>query len=367
MIDTEIVGDPVNIRAWASWLRTGLKAGLDDTSDSTVKARKVARDGWHGEGGEAYLAYNQKLVEATDTQEKRVGRGAKALGDLAGELTSAQGRMTALRTRATNGGLTVTGFVIEAPADVPAEVVEPGSPEEAAHNAAVDQVTLYDTLADDAVKVRNDYADWVDATMPAAVSDAEEDDAIRNLVTFIKAQYPDLVELTAVGLASLASLLKDKRAKFLRDSRRSGDPRKRARVKSPRGTQYADDLAKRSKFLDRLSKLFGKAGLPLAVGAGVYEGVTTGDWVKPVLTVGGGIAAGALVAAGLASLPVTLPAAAVTGIVVVGAGVASWGIGELYDKFEVKDKIDDFGGWSKDKLEDVGGAISGGWDKVTPW
>ncbi|MBM9459038.1 hypothetical protein JK386_03920 [Nocardioides sp. zg-536] len=347
MIDISIDGSPENITAWASWLRDSLRATLDDTSDDTAEVRRKARDGWHGDGGEAYLDYNRELVEGTDSHERRVGRGARALDDLAAALSGAQDAMAALRTRAVEGGLVLRGETIDAPAA----------------GVRTDPEDLYDVLAEEAAAVRAGYREWLESNLPAAVSDAEQDDDLDRLVKLIKARYPDLTQVAGLGLNALGEALRNRRAQYLRDSRRSGDPRKRARPKTPEGRRHVEDLTRRSRLFDRVGALLRKASLPLAIGGGIHEGITTGDWVRPAVVIASGMAAGAAVPVLFAGAP-----AFAVGLAAVGASIAvASAAAYLYDTFEVRDKIEDASTWLKGRASAGGGLIASGWDKVTPW
>lgn len=371
MIDTALDGDAANLRAWATWLRSTLGDQLEESGDLAVRARSVARDGWHGEGGAAYVTYNRAVVLATDDHQRRVVRGAQALDDLAAALGRAEREMGALRVRAVQGGLSVTGSIIHAPTAAPGGVFEPGSEAESAHRDAVARVELYDALLDEAQQVREHRESWVDAHLPADVEDAEDDDDLRKLVSVIKAHYPDLAEGAGIGLNALAAALRAQRRRFLHQGRRSGDPRIRNQHRTPRGSQHVDDLARRSRLLEGLGKLFGKAALPLAVGVGVYEGATTGDWVKPVLVIGAGLAVAALVPPTVVSLSATAPVAVVAALSLAAAIAASAGIEKLYEEFEVRsridDAVDDAGSWAEDRWRDVEKGASRMWDTVTPW
>lgn len=384
MIETEVEGKPGDVRSAATWLRETLQDRVADSADRTNAGRQLAASEWEGSDGTAYRAYAKSVVTICDDHASRVGRAATSFDSYAARLDRMKSTMRGLRGEASSGGLTVSGTVISTPPDVPATVVQPGSPEETEHLAGVAKVDLYDRLAGDAATARTDFDLWIQANLKAAVTDAEDSSAADQAFDQVQAQFPSMLNnlgtgIAGYGLGKIASDYQGLARELKRKSRVSGDPRVRGSADTPSGKSKIDDLLKRSTGLGKLGKLMGPAGILLDVYLGYRDYQETGDWKRAALTTGGSIAVG-VGAAGLVALGVvTAPAwLVIGGTVVVGAAVSA-GIGYVYDHW------DDISGWTGDRWDDTkdlaedawDGAkdlatgakdkVGGAWDAVTPW
>jgi len=373
VIETKIEGDPEAVSAAATWLRETLKTAVSAAADLHAAARTSAHSSWEGEAADAYRGFTKTVVSVTDEHEPRVGRAATALEDYATHLTKVQGTMTGLRTQALAGGLSVSGTQIQEPPSVAPSVVVPGSPEEQARTVAIANIELYNALFDDAVTTFSTHTDWIAAHLPADVEDAEEKDALQGLWDAVSSQLPNFAAGASAGLATLAlatkaGALKDQATEFRRRSRTSGDPRVRGSADTPSGRSTVEDLLNKSRGLSKLAKFLGPAGVVIDVGFGIKEGLETGDWTRPALTTAASIATGVAVVGAIALAPITVPAAGVVLLAGGAAALASWGVGEIYDNW---DDISEWGGdrvdGVKDFAGDVGDAVGGAWDSVTPW
>lgn len=118
-LDTEIKGEPGNIRAVATWLRQDLRTGLDDLGDRVARERRAAQGDWQGEAGTAFAGRAQTLVQAADDGASASRSTATLVDDLAADLASAQADMGDVRRTARAGDLVVDGFVVRNPGDGP--------------------------------------------------------------------------------------------------------------------------------------------------------------------------------------------------------------------------------------------------------
>lgn len=378
MIDTHVAGDPGSVRAGATWLRGTLRSGLDASADHQSDARSSARGGWEGAAGEAYQSVTRSIVAATDAHAARVGRAATALEDYAARLDAMQATMAALRSRATEGGLSVAGDVVQPPPDVPAGVVEPGSPEELARQRAIAKVELYNELVADATDAWARFRDWIEGHLPADVADARDKDDVAKLNDAFTDAVPSFGVGVGAGLTGLAiGRLGDDYAararEFRRRSRVSGDPRVRGQADTPAGRAQVDDWLGRARGLRRFGRILsGPAGIGIDVYFGYQEAQETGDWTRAALTTGGSIATGLGVGALVAAGVVTAPAwAVVVGGGALAAGVA-WGVGEIYDNWDditewTGDRVDDVADFASDTWDSATDVAGDAWDAVTPW
>ena len=351
--------------------RSTLKTNVDKAADLEADARVAAHSSWEGLAADGYRAFVGKVVSATDEHVGRMDRAATACTDYATHLDGVQQHMGRLRGRAVAGGLTVHGTVIEEPPSVPASVVVPDSPEALAREKAIEKVTLYNTLSEEATTVWSTHTDWIGAHLPMDVSNAQETTAVDGIVDAVSGQFPNFAGGAGAGLTSLALLkqadsLSDQAREFRRRSRVAGDPRVRGQADTPFGRAKVDDLIAGSRRLGRLGRILGgPAGIAIDIGFGIKDGVETGDWTRAALTTGASIAAGAVV---VALAPVAAPAIAVVLVAGAAAAVASWGVGEIYDHW---DDITDFAGDRVDDVKDFAGDVADkagdAWDAVTPW
>ena len=370
-LDTKVEGDPAAVTKAATWLRGTLAKNVEDAGDEQQDARNDARGRWEGETASSYLDFSTDVLKATDKHAERVKRAATALDDYAAKLKRCIDDMAGIRSQASGGGLTVTGTVITRPPDVPAGVVEAGSPEEAARTAAIDKVELWNTVVEEATKAWSDFTDWVDAEMPGEVARAREKDGSDTALDVVEKALPNFAAgvgsaLTGRALKDLAADYKAEAAEFRRKSKVSGDPRINGSADTPAGRSFLDDLKGKAGMFGKGGRLLsGPAGIGIDIGFGIKDGVESGDWSRAALTTGASIAGGAAVVAGGAALAAAGVATAPVWATAVAAGAVaagtSWVAGEVYDNW---DDITDQAEETWDDAKDVAGKA---WDKVTPW
>jgi uncharacterized protein YukE len=384
VIDTEVDGDVEAIRASATWLRGTLRQTVRDAADDTAGARTQAGRAWEGDDSDAYRSYARSLVLATDDHAERVGRAAQAFDSYATRLGALKRRMGEIRTEAREGGLTVSGKVIEEPA--PAQAVPPlppdATPQEAlahdqrvtSHTVQVGRIELYDKLADDADTEWTTFTDWCDTELAADVTDARDTPDLDALKGFVQDNLGNF--LAGAGITFTAGTLLQRagdyqaRADELRAARRSGNPARRARGNAPDARTNVRAWTETADGLRRFSRFLGPVGIAVDVGFGIWDVSQGGSpgraTATTVASIAGGAAvvagAGALAAAGIVTAPVWGTALA-AGAVAVGAG---WLAGEAWDALpdDFTDGVDDA---ISDTWEGATDLASEGWDEVTSW
>lgn len=366
-LDTKVEGSPAAVTAAATWLRDTLADKLGKSGDEQQDARNYAQGTWEGETYSSYRNVSGDIMRANDKHEERVKRAATALDDYAARLKRLEEDMKSIRTRAAEGGLTVSGTVIQAPPAAPTTPFEAGSPEETEYNEAVARIDLWNRLVTDAAEDYQTFVDWVDANLPADVADARKKDASDTLFDAISALFPNFASGAGAGLAGWGLLNKSKdykadAAEYRRRTRASGNPAVRNRLNTPEGQSQLDDLLKKADLFGKGAKIFGgPAGILIDIGFGVYEGTQTGDWERVAVTTGTSIAVGVGVGLLVTAGVVTAPAWAV---VLAGGALAaggSWVAGTVYDNW------DDITDWTSDTWDDATDAIGDAWESVTPW
>ncbi|WP_203336508.1 hypothetical protein [Nocardioides limicola] len=363
MIDTEVDGSPASVNAAATWLRSTLKANVDEAADLQAGARAAASAGWDGAGAQAYRDFMAPVVTASDNHVQRIGRAATALDVYASRLGRMQTDMDALRQRAQAGGLILTSTTIEPPPLVPASVVIPGSAEDLARQQAIAKVTLFNELAEEAVALWAGFYEWIDAQLAVDLSDAREKDRIDKILAEVAGVLPNFAAGTGAGLAGLALTRMSERYRneareFRRRSRVSGNPQVRGQADRPSGRTRLDDWAGKARRFGRWGRILGgPVGVGIEIGFGIHEGATTGDWKRAAITTGASLAAAAGITALVAAGVVSAPALAVVvggGLVVAGVG---WGAGKIYDNW---DGITD---WASNTWGSAKSALG----KLKPW
>jgi len=377
-MDTLVEGDPGAVTKAATWLRDTLAKNLETAGDDQQDARNDARGNWEGETASSYQNFAGDILKANDQHEERVKRAATSLDQYAARLQRCINDMTAIRGRATEGGLTVAGTVIHQPADAPTTSFVAGSPEETAYNDAVDKVELWNTLVGDTSKAYQDFVDWVDAQLPPDVTNAQEKDASDSILGTLQDLLPNFAAgagggLAGWGLMGKADEYKAEAREFRRKSRVSGDPRVRGGADTPSGRASLDDLLGKADWLKKGGRfLGGPGGILIDVYFGVREGQETGDWTRVALTTGTSIAVGVGVTALVAAGVITAPALAVVIGGAAVAGLAAAGVGWVYDNWDdITDTVGDTWDSATDAVSDTWDsatdAVGDTWDSVTPW
>ena len=176
-LDTEIEGEPANIREVSRWVGTDLAGGLDTMATEVGNHRRNVAGDWQGEAADGFAGRAQTLVRKTDEGVTISRAVATVLDTLADELRDAKQDMAEVRSTARNGDLTVTGFVIVKPGPQPpsaGDLRADATPQESdswhrrndaviAYNAQVDVWNSCVTLSDAA------FQRWLDALEAAGI------------------------------------------------------------------------------------------------------------------------------------------------------------------------------------------------------
>jgi hypothetical protein len=290
-LNTEIEGEPANIRAVATWLRGGLGTGLGTLGDAVSAQRGAASGDWQGEAGTAFASRSQTLVEVADGSQGAAAKAADSVGVLASALDRAQSDMAAVRGKAGAAGLSVDGMWVRNPGSGPPSAGPSPAPDAPAadrtsweqadqavreHNAKVE---VWNGCVNDA----NDANDAWQKALEAAAQDWHANDStligLTGQLLGASVQIELIRRATPVLTADVdemlhrASQLRQHAAALVDDAGRVVDP------------------ARYYQLLDEASDL--EHGHPSArAGLGNWElpkGLTRGLWAIDVATAGFGI------------------------------------------------------------------------------
>ncbi|RZS41127.1 hypothetical protein EV193_103446 [Herbihabitans rhizosphaerae] len=140
-LNTEVKGEPEELRKTARWLREAKKS-VHATGTQVGKARTESETEWAGKTGEGFRTRMGEARGRIDDLSSNAGKVATALDDHAEALDSVKSKMRKARTIASEGGLTVTATSIEPPGPAPAAPTplpkdkEPTPAQTKAHDAA---------------------------------------------------------------------------------------------------------------------------------------------------------------------------------------------------------------------------------------
>lgn len=398
MIETKVEGSVVAVDQAAQFLMSTLKSAADSAGDHTVAARRALDSAWSGDAAEAYRGVVNKLVRAAAEEADLATDAGRIFDEYAGRLERFQNRMAGRRSQATDGGLTVSGTLIEAPADAvpPADLPTGATQAEAKawDNENLAFVTqkakadLYNKIADEVTEDWGRFRDWIDHDLKE-----EAEKLGQTTLAELVADAMKLSPAAAIGLAvdvnarSLESYAKSseesaaalrKRAADARRMARSGNPAKRA---AARDVDEGGDRAA-ARALDegaegtgRLARKIPVIGYAISAGLDSYDIAHGESPGKVVASEGFGLAGAALGgAAVVAVVGVGAPVLAVAaGGAIVGMG-ASLGAEYAWDhwvpdgaKEAIDDGLKDFGTSVKDAASDVGHDVTHAAEKLKFW
>ena len=345
-INTEVKGEPTEVRALASDLRRSAEPVLSRAADSLVCARRDAEDAWRSPAGEAFSSIVHQTILPTDGLAEFLRHAADGLDLLAGEVEEAQRQMEEVRLEAAGAGLTVTGQLIEHPGP---PALDPGPlPADADSSAIAEHDRL--TEAYDAQNRK------IDAFTRAAghVSEirSKEANAASAWSNLVGDKQNRTLGFTAVGfgldtaqgeakLRGRKHLARAHELSGLAKTMRSARPSLTnldERLALSRATRAiigdAADAQKAWRSSTRLGQTMGRAGGALAVGGIAYDiPVLDRPWHQAVISGGAGfgasVAAGALVGT---AFPVPVVGTAIGAAAGAAAGIyASGVVDDLFD------------------------------------
>lgn len=127
-LETRVEGDPDNLLATASWVRQ--QKDKQHASGDQISGSRNASGSWQGQAGEGFRGVAGQLMEMVNTVTGSADALYQAMQTHASDLRWVKGEMARALQVAHDGGLTVSGTVIEdpGPAPPPAAQRPPGSP-----------------------------------------------------------------------------------------------------------------------------------------------------------------------------------------------------------------------------------------------
>lgn len=173
-IDTEIKGDPDEVRALAIKLRTSAAPAISTVADTLVDARRGAEDSWQSPAGDAFRSTVHDAIHPVDGLATFLRAAADGLDVLAGEVDQAQRQMQSVRIEAAGAGLAINEFVIEHPgpatpvpsplaADADSNAIDEHRAQSKAHDAQNQKIDAFTRAAGHASEIRTKEANAASA------------------------------------------------------------------------------------------------------------------------------------------------------------------------------------------------------------
>ncbi|TGO05261.1 hypothetical protein [Serinibacter arcticus] len=389
-IDTDIPGDPDQIREAADWLDPTAKGAVDDATADVHMSFQGSYGHWFSLSGESYRSTLSLLVEAGDDVASLCGDVAEKLRSYAGQLERMAGHFADHRDRARTSGIPVSDKTINPPVSTvpycPADEDDPRWEEWEAH---LERVETFNDIADDVGTRWGELEKWIEENLTAFIIGVPTTPA-SDLIAALKEGNESLLttyvdgttrqwERNVLDLQNQSTDLAEAAKEFKRELR-SGNPavKAAAAAANPSGMKVdAEELADAARRLGRAGKVLPIVGPVLDV---VLAGsdIAQGDSPSSVgIELVGGVAGGALAVGALALAGVTLPVWG-TAAVVGGAALAvGWGAKWAYEEIvpqDVREAIDAgirdtaSGAWdattdfAEDAWDATSGAVEGAWN-----
>lgn len=361
MTNTEIVGNPAELRTIATWLRRDLAGGLGEARSSLRYVREDG-GGWTGSAGDSFRARMGEVAMPTTETYDATLTGARGIERFAGSLDSAKGGIETVRAAATAAGLTVTSAAILAPPASPAPPIAPcatagemqsqGSAV-TAYDAGIERWHAYEIAAADVATIR---ADLATAAADLASTQAAVALVIVPTVDVLLSTVIDSTAAATVGaLTGQSQHLRDLASSFEENTRLPGsavnpdlyyrdlDDATRLRGQA---AATSDDAVKAL----RVGKVLGASVAVVLTGVSIYSDIQAGESVAQASTsnlagLGAAVAAGAVIGS---FIPVPIVGTAVGAL--GGAVVGIFTSGMVDSVFE--------------KGPDVGAAFTNGWQDL---
>ena len=359
-IDTWIPGSVSSVDAAANWL-DDLKTGFGDADYRFVRARYSAIS-CAGELFYAAMDYCADLHEASSDAEGRAETAVDNIRSFADQLGWRKEDMSGHRTTATDGGLTVSGYLImapdavEKPADLPKGATQQQKDSwyaaDEAYEAYLEKKELFEELKTSVGATHKELDDWITQNLKTAEADVLNAllvPWVKEMVNGFTAESPNVTSNVYDG--KIADYQKKLMAiAEAKATSKSANPAVRAGVKPP--SQNAVDrnygrspkagIAGKLSTIGNYGKVVAKAASPLITVAFAGVAIASGESPgKVILSAGAGMATGIAVAAAMTvGSPVILTTIAVAG---VSAAVCA-GVGYAYENWvskETRGKIDE--------------------------
>ncbi|MDR6118654.1 hypothetical protein QE370_001838 [Aeromicrobium sp. SORGH_AS981] len=146
--ETRIDGEPGQVRAAATWLRTSMATEASTFADAVYAQRSRTASAWWSGAGDVFAREVGRVGDAADQVSRTALTCAGELDVLATALESSREEMARARATATAGGLVVSGTVIHDPGppppDVPALPGDATPDQRAAHADGIAAIDAYD-------------------------------------------------------------------------------------------------------------------------------------------------------------------------------------------------------------------------------
>lgn len=360
-IDTTTYGDAAQIRAAAEWLDPGLKDAADTVSNGATLTSTSVRGHWYGESADDYVTILLQVSDAAKEILPHARDAAEKFRSYAGQLERMKSDFAAHRERAADQGLPVNGKVIARPVClVPVCPTSREDPYWGEWQAYLDQVEVYNEIAADIGAWWGELEVWIAENLDGFLGGLPEQSVAEKILTGLSSAGGTASRIylgaqglswagTARQLVSTAERLRTGASDFVRGLR-SGNPAVRAAAEAanPSGMRWAageaEDLARR---LARAGKVLPAVGWGIDIWSLGSALENEDDPSSTAVNIAGGVvggiattaAVGALVAAGVITLPVWGTAVVVAGAAVaVGAG-ATWAYNEWVPQ-DVREAID---------------------------
>ncbi|WP_164860075.1 hypothetical protein [Actinomyces wuliandei] len=373
-IDTEIDASAQEVHSAADWLeklQTGFSDADTDLCDSSTYWTEIS-----GEFGQAVEDYATELSSACDSASDELGTFIDVIHSWGDQITWRKEDMAGYRDEATQGGLTVSGMLIEAPYPVgsPGELAKDATAaqktqweaDNTAYEAYLKKVELFNRLSGDVQDVRDKLTTWAETNMVVSGESPLFEVAMEALSQTASQVAQNGIENAYLGAAYYSLVKKATPGATARAAAASGNPKVQAGKQAPK----SDNVARRAQ-ASAASKMgpVATAASRAATAGGVVLSLAMSGWeisqgdspssvaVKTVAGAAGGAAAVAAVGAVATALTLTtapawlLAAAAIAGGTVAGIG-ARWAYESLVP-LRTREKIDeglrDAGSWVSDK------------------
>ncbi|QIG44240.1 hypothetical protein G5V58_16975 [Nocardioides anomalus] len=168
IVETEVEGEPDQVRAVADWLRGTYQAAVERAAQHTQAARQLVGGEWGGQAASTYSRAARAVVASCDAEAARIGRAADLLDVLATRMQQRENWMERIRGRARDAGLVVTGtrirHVDRTDIGVPADDAEA-----AAKDHEADLEILLQDLGQEVDEAHQTFRDWVHGELDLAV------------------------------------------------------------------------------------------------------------------------------------------------------------------------------------------------------
>lgn len=300
-------GSPDVPRAAEGWLRSTGVGALDACADEVLAAGDRAVSQFVGSSGLAYSLHVGQLLHHLQELRSRLVRAADLFGSYADRLVAHETLLAGARARALAAGLEVAGDLVLPPQD-PFDLV-----------AGKTWSALAGLVADE----QHDLLAWVSTHLEGAVGSFTDESLLDWVRGFVESYHSTLISASSEGVLATAGRL---------------------------AGRYADDLT-------RLARLPGPIGL-------AYDAVTALESDTPaegLVVAGVGFATAAVA---VATLPVTVPTAAVAGVTVLATVGGALAAQKAWDRMpdEATDALDAAARDARDATLDV---VADGWDVTT--